>query len=231
MTSSSPDSDRAPLDLGYSHATGNPLHRAVRWGAVHRVPARLACSPTSLRHLDDAVGRVTRRTHGARPGLLAGLAGPRRDDDRAQVGTAPHQPPDRGAVRRHAGAARHQLRPGRRRRRGCSTSRPIRARRVTYRGVTREVVARAATPAEAEEVVALGGTLLPGATPRLPAARSASAADPGLRPAAGLTWSAIGRRVRCRSAGTTGRTVTSGIVASAGRSSDVAGSCRRPSRG
>src|ERR687898_717763 len=68
MTSEA-DSDLA-TDLGYSHATGNPLHRAVRWGAGTRAGGRVFSHV--LRHLDDAVGRLTRGRSSA-PGLLAGL--------------------------------------------------------------------------------------------------------------------------------------------------------------
>ena len=46
------------VDLGYSHATGNPLHRAVRWGAGTRAGGWVFSHV--LRPLDDAVGGLTR---------------------------------------------------------------------------------------------------------------------------------------------------------------------------
>ena len=58
-------------DLGYSHATGNPLHRATRWLGGTTVGAWIFAR--TLRHLDDLVGRLTRGRHSA-PGLLSGLA-------------------------------------------------------------------------------------------------------------------------------------------------------------
>ena len=59
-------------DLGYTHHSANPLHRLVRWGAGTRPGGWLFSH--SLRHLDDVVGRLTRRAGTARPSLLAGLA-------------------------------------------------------------------------------------------------------------------------------------------------------------
>ena len=58
-------------DLGYSHSSANPLHRVVRWGAGTR-PGGWVFSRV-LRHLDDAVGRLSKGRQSA-PGLLAGLA-------------------------------------------------------------------------------------------------------------------------------------------------------------
>jgi deazaflavin-dependent oxidoreductase (nitroreductase family) len=58
-------------ELDYHHASGNPLHRAVRWWAGTRAGAWMFSR--SLRHLDDLVGRLSRGRHSA-PGLLAGLA-------------------------------------------------------------------------------------------------------------------------------------------------------------
>ena len=45
-------------DLGYSHASANPLHRLVRTGAGTRVGGWIFSR--SLRHLDDLVGRLSR---------------------------------------------------------------------------------------------------------------------------------------------------------------------------
>ena len=58
-------------DLGYAHSSANPLHRLVRWGAGTR-PGGWVFSHT-LRRLDDVVVRLSRGRHSA-PGLLAGLA-------------------------------------------------------------------------------------------------------------------------------------------------------------
>ena len=57
-------------DLGYTHASGNPLHRVVRWGAGTRAGGWVFSHV--LRHLDDVVGRLTKGRRRA-PGLLAGL--------------------------------------------------------------------------------------------------------------------------------------------------------------
>ena len=156
MTSAG-DSDLA-ADLGYSHATGNPLHRAVRWGAGTRAGGWVFSRV--LRHLDDAVGRLTRGRHSA-PGLLAGLevldvtttgrrSGQRRtshliaapyDGTLALLGT------NFGQAATPAWALNLEVDP---------------RATLTYRGVTSEVVARAATPAEAEEVFALASRFYPG---------------------------------------------------------------------
>lgn len=145
-------------DLGYSHATGNPLHRVVRWGAATRAGGWVFSRV--LRHLDDLVGRLTRGRHSA-PGLLAGLAvldvtttgrrsGQRRtshlvatpyDGGLALLGT------NFGQAATPAWALNLEADPG---------------ATVTYRGTTREVVARAATPAEADEVFALAARFYPG---------------------------------------------------------------------
>ena len=144
--------------LGYSHATGNPLHRVVRWGAGTR-PGGWVFSHV-LRHLDDAVGRLTRGRHSA-PGLLAGLevldvtttgrrSGRRRtshliaapyDGTLALLGT------NFGQAATPAWALNLEADP---------------RATLTYRGITREVVARAATPAETEEVFALAARFYPG---------------------------------------------------------------------
>lgn len=145
-------------DLGYAHAAGNPLHLAVRWGAGTRAGGWVFSHV--LRHLDDAVGRLTRGRHSA-PGLLAGLevldvtttgrrSGQRRtshliatpyDDTLALLGTNFGQ----GAT--PAWALNLEADP---------------RATLSYRGVAREVVARAATPAEADEVFALAARFYPG---------------------------------------------------------------------
>ena len=145
-------------DLGYSHATGNPLHRAVRWGAGTRAGGWVFSHV--LRHLDDAVARLSRGRRSA-PGLVAGLevldvtttgrrSGQRRtshliaapyDGTLALLGT------NFGQAATPAWALNLEADP---------------RATLTYRGVTREVVARAATPVEAEEVFALAARFYPG---------------------------------------------------------------------
>ena len=145
-------------DLGYTHATGNPVHRVVRWGAGTRAGGWVFSHV--LRHLDDVVGRLTGGRHSA-PGLLAGLevldvtttgrrSGQRRtshliatpyDGGLALLGT------NFGQAATPAWALNLEADP---------------RATLTYRGATREVVARAATPAEAEEVFALASRFYPG---------------------------------------------------------------------
>lgn len=145
-------------ELGYSHATANPLHRAVRWGAGTRVGGWVFSRV--LRHLDDVVGRVSNGRRSA-PGLLAGLAvldvtttgrtsGRRRtshliatpyDGTLALLGTNFGQPAT------PAWALNLEADP-----------RAV----VTYRNVSREVTARPATPTEVEEIFELAGRFYPG---------------------------------------------------------------------
>ena len=145
-------------DLGYSHASANPFHRLVRAGAGTRAGGWVFSR--SLRHLDDVVGRVSRGRRSA-PGLLAGLAvldvtttgrrsGQRRtshliatpyDGTLALLGTNFGQPATPAWVLNLEADPRAT---------------------VTYRNVSREVTARAASPAEAEEIVALAGRFYPG---------------------------------------------------------------------
>ena len=145
-------------DLGYSHASANPLHRLVRTGAGTRVGGWIFSR--SLRHLDDLVGRLSRGRQSA-PGLLAGLAvldvtttgrrsGQRRtshliatpyDGTLALLGTNFGQPSTPAWVLNLEADPRAT---------------------VTFRNVSREVTARAATPDEAEEIFALAGRFYPG---------------------------------------------------------------------
>jgi deazaflavin-dependent oxidoreductase (nitroreductase family) len=145
-------------DLGYSHASANPLHRLVRWGAGTRPGGWVFAH--SLRHLDDVVGRLSGGRHSA-PGLLAGLAvievtttgrtsGLRRTSHLiatpyagtlALLGTNFGQPSTPAWVL-NLEADPHAT--------------------VTYRGASREVIARPASPAEAAEVFALAGEFYPG---------------------------------------------------------------------
>lgn len=58
-------------DLDYSHSTANPVHRAGRWLGGTRAGGWLFSR--TLRHLDSVIGRLSRGRHSA-PGLLTGLA-------------------------------------------------------------------------------------------------------------------------------------------------------------
>ena len=145
-------------DLGYSHSTGNPLHRLVRWFAGTR-PGGWAFSRV-LRHLDDAVGRLSRGRQSA-PGLLAGLAvldvtttgrksGRRRTSHliaTPYAGTLALLGTNFGQASTPAWALNLEADPH---------------AVVTYRTTTREVTARPATAAEAEEIFALAGEFYPG---------------------------------------------------------------------
>jgi deazaflavin-dependent oxidoreductase (nitroreductase family) len=145
-------------DLHYSHGSANPLHRLVRWAAGTK-PGGWVFAYT-LRHLDDAVVRLTRGRHSA-PGLLAGLAvlevtttgrksGQRRtshliatpyDGTLALLGT------NFGQAATPAWVLNLEADP---------------RAAVSYRGVSREVSARPATPAETDEVFALASRFYPG---------------------------------------------------------------------
>ncbi|WP_299927850.1 nitroreductase family deazaflavin-dependent oxidoreductase [uncultured Nocardioides sp.] len=145
-------------DLGYTHASGNPVHRVVRWGAGTRAGGWVFSHV--LRHLDDVVGRLTRGRRSA-PGLLAGLevldvttTGRRSGQRRAShliatpyagglalLGTNFGQPTTPAWALNLEADPRATL---------------------TYRGASREVVARPATPAEADEVFGLAARFYPG---------------------------------------------------------------------
>ncbi|QBR91750.1 nitroreductase family deazaflavin-dependent oxidoreductase [Nocardioides euryhalodurans] len=135
-------------DLDYDHRTGNPVHRLGRWVGGTRAGGWVFSR--SLRHLDDLVGRLSDGRHSA-PGLLTGLAvldltttgrrsGQRRtshliatpyDGTLALLGT------NFGQEGTPAWALNLEAEP---------------RATVSYRGTTREVVARPATAAEAEEI-------------------------------------------------------------------------------
>lgn len=137
-------------DLGYSHHTGNPLHRAVRWLGGTR-PGGWVFART-LRHLDSAIAKLTKGRHSA-PGLLTGLAvldltttgrksGQRRTshliatphaDTVALLGT------NFGQEATPAWALNLEADP---------------RATVSYRGTSRDVVARPATDHETEEIFA-----------------------------------------------------------------------------
>jgi deazaflavin-dependent oxidoreductase (nitroreductase family) len=145
-------------DLDYSHASANPVHRFVRWAAGTRPGGWVFAH--SLRHLDDVVVRLSRGRHSA-PSLLAGLAvlevtttgrtsGRRRSSHLiatpyggtlALLGTNFGQPSTPAWVL-NLEADPHAT--------------------LTYRGVTREASARAATPTETDEIFALAGRFYPG---------------------------------------------------------------------
>ena len=145
-------------DLGYALSSANPLHRLVRWGAGTRA-GRWVFSHT-LRRLDDVVVRLSRGRHSA-PGLLAGLAvlevtttGRRSGQRRTShliatpyAGTLALLGTNFGQASTPAWVLNLEADP---------------RATVTSRGTSREVVARAATPAEADEVFALAGRFYPG---------------------------------------------------------------------
>ena len=145
-------------DLGYSHSSANPLHRLVRWAAGTR-PGGWAFSRV-LRHLDDTVGRLSKGRQSA-PGLLAGLAvldvtttGRKSGRPRTShliatpyAGTLALLGTNFGQAATPAWALNLEADP-----------RAV----VTYRNTSREVTARPATPAEAEEIFALAGEFYPG---------------------------------------------------------------------
>lgn len=145
-------------DLDYHHRDANPVQRAGRWLGGTR-PGGWVFS-RSLRHLDDLVGRLSQGRHSA-PGLLTGIAvldlttigrrsGQRRTShliatpyagDLALLGT------NFGQENAPAWALHLEADP---------------RATVTYRGVSRAVVARPATGREAEEVFALAATFYVG---------------------------------------------------------------------
>jgi deazaflavin-dependent oxidoreductase (nitroreductase family) len=145
-------------ELGYAHSSGNPLHRLVRWGAGTRAGGWVFSR--TLRHLDDAVGRLTGGRHSA-PGLLAGLAvldvtttGRRSGRSRTSHLIATPYAGGLALLGTNFGQAAtpawvHNLEADPR-------------ASVTYRGTTRDVVARAATATEAAEVFELAGRFYPG---------------------------------------------------------------------
>ncbi|WP_416956977.1 nitroreductase family deazaflavin-dependent oxidoreductase [Nocardioides sp. T5] len=146
------------VDLGYTHASGNPVHRVVRWGAGTRAGGWVFSHV--LRRIDDVVGRLTKGRRSA-PGLLAGLevldvtttgrrSGQRRTSHLiatpyagglALLGT------NFGQAATPAWALNLEADP---------------RATLTYRGASREVVARPATPAEADEVFGLAARFYPG---------------------------------------------------------------------
>lgn len=145
-------------DLGYDHRTASPLHRLVRRVGSTRAGGWLFSR--TLRHLDDLVVRISRGRHSA-PGLLAGLAvleltttgrksGARRTSHLIATpyrGTLALLGTNFGQARTPAWALNLEAEAG---------------ATVTYRGTAREVTARVAADAEAEEIFARAAAFYPG---------------------------------------------------------------------
>jgi len=145
-------------DLDYHHSAGNPVHRVGRWVAGTRAGGWVFSH--TLRHLDNVIGRLTRGRHSA-PGVLTGLAvldvtttgrksGQRRtshliatpfDETLALLGT------NFGQESTPAWALNLEAEP---------------RATVSYRGTSREVMARPATAAEADEIFTRAATFYPG---------------------------------------------------------------------
>ncbi len=145
-------------DLGYNHRTSNPLFRLVRSFAGTAIGGQVFSR--TLRHLDTLVARVSKGRQSA-PGLLAGLAvldvtttgrksgQPRTshliaapyEDDLALLGT------NFGQATTPAWALNLEADPN---------------AVITFRGETRTVKARLATPDEADQVFDLAGEFYPG---------------------------------------------------------------------
>ena len=158
MMRAMPPSPDLATDLGYSHASANPLHRVVRWGAGTRAGGWVFAH--SLRHLDDLVARLTRGRHSA-PSLLAGLA----VLDVTTTGRKSGRPRTSHLIATPYAGTLALL--------GTNFGQPSTpawvlnleadpAARVAYRGLSREVRARAATPAESDEIFTLAARFYPG---------------------------------------------------------------------
>jgi deazaflavin-dependent oxidoreductase (nitroreductase family) len=147
-------------DLGYFHRSPNGIQRSLRWVGATRLGAKTFSH--TLRRADSAIGRLTGGRHSA-PSLLTGLAvltltttgrrsgAPRTShliatphrDTLALIGTNFGQPSTPGWVLNLEADPRAV---------------------VTHRGVSRDVVARAATDAEADEVFVRAASFYPGYT-------------------------------------------------------------------
>ena len=121
-------------DLGYSHASANPVHRLVRSGAGTRIGGWIFSR--SLRHLDVT---TTGRKSGQR--RTSHLIATPYDGTLALLGTNFGQPSTPAWVLNLEADPQAT---------------------ITYRNVSREVTARPATPAEADEIFALAGRFYPG---------------------------------------------------------------------
>ena len=145
-------------DLGYDHRTANPLQRAVRGWAGTRSGGWFFSR--TLRHLDDLVARLSRGRRSA-PELVIGLAvldlattgrksGQRRTSHLIATpyrGTLALLGTNFGQERTPAWALNLEADP---------------RATVSYRGVSRDVVARPATDTEAEEIFARAAAFYPG---------------------------------------------------------------------
>ena len=145
-------------ELGYAHRPGNPAQRAFRWIGGTRVGADVFAR--TLRHADGLVGRASHGRHSA-PSLLSGISVLRVTTTGRRSG-APRTshliatPYDRalaligtnfGQASTPAWVLNLEADP-----------RAV----VHYRGVSREVVARPASPAEVDEVFARSAAFYPG---------------------------------------------------------------------
>lgn len=145
-------------ELGYQHSPGGRTHRAIRWLAGTRAGAWTLAH--TLRHADAVVGRLTRGSHSA-PSIFTGLAvltltttGRRSGVERTTHLIATPHGHALGLLGTNFG---QQETPAWARN---LESHPRAT--VTYRGVTREVLARPATPAEAEAIFANAATFYVG---------------------------------------------------------------------
>jgi deazaflavin-dependent oxidoreductase (nitroreductase family) len=145
-------------DLGYRHSSGNPVHRVGRWLGGTRAGGWLFSR--TLRHLDDVVGRLSKGKHSA-PGLLTGLA----VLDLTTTGRKSGQPrtshliatPYDGTVALLGTNFGQESTPAW----ALNLEAEPRAT-VSYRGTTRQVLARSATDTEADQIFDLAGRFYPG---------------------------------------------------------------------
>ena len=145
-------------DLDYRHSTANPVHRAGRWLGGTRIGGWLFSR--TLRHLDNVVARLSKGRHSAL-GLLTGLAvldltttgrksGQRRTSHliaTPYVGTVALLGTNFGQESTPAWALNLEAEP---------------RATVSYRGITRDVVARPATEAESDEIFDLAARFYAG---------------------------------------------------------------------
>jgi deazaflavin-dependent oxidoreductase (nitroreductase family) len=145
-------------DLGYGHDTGNPLHLVVRSFAATRAGGWFFSR--TLRHLDDLVVRLSKGRHSA-PGLVIGLA----VLDLTTTGRKSGQPRTSHLIATpHDGTlALLGTNFGQERTPAWVLNLEADPRAtVSYRGTSREVVARPATETEAEEIFTEAAGIYPG---------------------------------------------------------------------
>jgi deazaflavin-dependent oxidoreductase (nitroreductase family) len=145
-------------DLGYDHRTANPFQRAVRWWAG--TPSGGWLFSRTLRHLDDLVVRLSKGRHSA-PGLVIGLA----VLDLTTTGRKSGQPRTSHLIATpHDGTlALLGTNFGQERTPAWVLNLEADPRAtVSYRGTSREVVARPATETEAEEIFTEAAGIYPG---------------------------------------------------------------------